>query len=86
MSEKLRIVFMGSPDFALPSLEKLYETYGVTAVFCQPDKASGRGNERYLAIVGEQCPRDCHAVSLSILKQYITKYICAKKVAVGDSI
>ena len=45
MSQKLRIVFMGTPDFALPSLEQLYKTYDIRAVFCQPDKVNGRGNK-----------------------------------------
>ena len=44
-NNKLKIVFMGTPDFALPSLERLYELYDITAVFCKPDKASGRGNK-----------------------------------------
>ncbi len=39
------IVFMGTPDFALPSLEAMNERHNVKAVFCQPDKASGRGNK-----------------------------------------
>ena len=39
----IRIVFMGSPDFALPSLKKLSSKYDVAGVFTQPDKPSGRG-------------------------------------------
>ncbi len=45
MQNKLNIVFMGTPDFALPSLELLDKTHNVTAVFCQPDKINGRGNK-----------------------------------------
>lgn len=48
----IRIVFMGSPDFALPSLRALVgrgesETrpYNVVGVVTQPDRASGRGRE-----------------------------------------
>lgn len=43
----LRIVFMGSPDFALPSLSALVSTpnYQVVGVITQPDRASGRGRE-----------------------------------------
>lgn len=39
----MRIVFMGTPDFAVPCLEKLIE-YGheVVGVFSQPDKPVGR--------------------------------------------
>ncbi len=38
-----RIVFMGSPDFALPSLRALASQYEVVGVVTQPDRASGRG-------------------------------------------
>jgi methionyl-tRNA formyltransferase len=40
-----RIVFMGSPDFALPSLRALAAQYPVVGVVTQPDRASGRGRE-----------------------------------------
>ena len=38
-----RLVFMGSPDFALPSLRALAAQYQVVGVVTQPDRASGRG-------------------------------------------
>lgn len=38
----MKILFMGTPDFALPSLEKLNEYHDVKAVFTQPDKKVGR--------------------------------------------
>jgi methionyl-tRNA formyltransferase len=43
----IRIVFMGSPDFALPSLSALAaaRNYQVVGVVTQPDRASGRGRE-----------------------------------------
>ncbi|MGZ9164735.1 MAG: methionyl-tRNA formyltransferase, partial [Anaerolineales bacterium] len=41
----VRIVFMGSPDFALPSLRALAGAYEVVGVVTQPDRASGRGRE-----------------------------------------
>jgi methionyl-tRNA formyltransferase len=40
-----RIVFMGSPDFALPSLQALYEKFQVVGVVTQPDRPAGRGRE-----------------------------------------
>ena len=40
-----KVVFMGSPDFALPSLRALAERYEVAGVVTQPDRASGRGRE-----------------------------------------
>ena len=43
MSRDLKIVFMGTPDFAQVSLQRLIqEKFQVQAVFCQPDKPVGR--------------------------------------------
>lgn len=40
----MRIVFMGTPDFAAASLEKLIEKrYEIVGVFTQPDRPKGRG-------------------------------------------
>ncbi len=39
----MRIVFMGSPDFAVPSLDTLVEQFDVVGVITQPDRPSGRG-------------------------------------------
>ncbi|MBI5288287.1 MAG: methionyl-tRNA formyltransferase [Chloroflexi bacterium] len=40
----MRIVFMGSPEFALPSLQRLAESeHEVVGVFTQPDRPTGRG-------------------------------------------
>ena len=42
----LRVVFMGTPDYGVPSLEALLNAgYDVVGVFCQPDKPSGRGKK-----------------------------------------
>ena len=42
----LHIVFMGTPDYGVPSLEALIHAgYDVVGVFCQPDKPSGRGKK-----------------------------------------
>lgn len=42
----MKIVFMGTPDFAAVSLEKLINSkHEVLAVTCQPDKKSGRGHK-----------------------------------------
>lgn len=38
----MRIVFMGTPDFALPALEALIASHDVCLVVTQPDKPSGR--------------------------------------------
>ena len=41
----INIVFMGSPDFALPALESLITNYSVVGVVTQPDRPSGRGRK-----------------------------------------
>lgn len=42
----MRIVFMGTPDFAVPSLKALLEAgHEVAAVYTQPDKPKGRGHK-----------------------------------------
>lgn len=48
----MRIVFMGSPDFAVPSLEALVEAgHRVVAVYSQPPRPAGRGKgERRTAV------------------------------------
>ena len=40
--DKKKIVFMGTPKFAVPVLEMLIEKYGVDLVITQPDKKVGR--------------------------------------------
>ena len=49
----MKIVFMGTPDFAVPSLEALIEKYGVEAVFTQPDRPKGRGKKMAFSPVKE---------------------------------
>ncbi len=40
----MRVVFMGSPLFALPTLQRLiHSPYEVVAVYTQPDRPAGRG-------------------------------------------
>ena len=46
MEKDLRIVFMGTPDFAVPSLAKLVDNgYNVVGVVTMPDKAIGRHHD-----------------------------------------
>src|SRR6478672_1975415 len=48
----MRIIFMGSPDFAVPSLDALVEAgHNVLAVYSQPPRPAGRGKgERKTAV------------------------------------
>ena len=42
----MNIVFMGTPEFSLPTLQKLYESdHNVQLVVTQPDRPKGRGRE-----------------------------------------
>lgn len=41
----MRIIFMGSPDFAVPSLEALAKRHEVVCVVSQPDKPKGRSKK-----------------------------------------
>lgn len=40
-----RIIFMGTPEFAVPSLQALHHAFGVQTVVTVPDKPRGRGLE-----------------------------------------
>jgi methionyl-tRNA formyltransferase len=41
----MRIVFLGTPEFAVPSLQALTAQHQVAAVYTQPDRPKGRGNQ-----------------------------------------
>lgn len=41
----MKVVFMGTPDFAVPVLEALIKNHQVVAVVSQPDKPKGRGKK-----------------------------------------
>lgn len=41
----MRILFAGTPQFALPSLRRLHEEFQVVGVVCQPDRPAGRGQK-----------------------------------------
>jgi methionyl-tRNA formyltransferase len=72
----LRLIFMGSPEFAVPSLERLILAgYDIVAVYTQPDRPAGRGRamvpppvkraslERGLAVVQPDSLKTDEAVS-----------------------
>ncbi|AGX42370.1 methionyl-tRNA formyltransferase [Clostridium saccharobutylicum] len=50
----MNIVFMGTPEFAVPSLKKLIEKYDVTAILTQPDKPKGRGKKMAYSAIKEE--------------------------------
>ena len=46
MSSKLRIIFMGTPDFAVPALVALVEAgHEIACVYSQPPRPAGRGKQ-----------------------------------------
>lgn len=49
----MKIVFMGTPEFAVPSLQAIIDNFEVEAVFTQPDKPKGRGKKISMSPVKE---------------------------------
>jgi methionyl-tRNA formyltransferase len=51
----MRIIFMGSPDFAVPSLVALVGAgHQIAAAYCQPPRPAGRGNAPRLTAVQQR--------------------------------
>src|SRR5574344_91016 len=50
---KLKIVFMGTPEFAVNILDGLIENYDVIGVVTQPDKEVGRKKEIKFSLIKE---------------------------------
>jgi methionyl-tRNA formyltransferase len=60
---KLRLAFMGTPDFAVPILAALIAAgHEIAAVYCQPPRPSGRGHRTQLSPVQEFAASRCLAV------------------------
>lgn len=49
----MKLVFMGTPDFAVAPLEEIINKYNVCAIFTQPDKPKGRGQKLQITPVKE---------------------------------
>ncbi len=50
----MRLVFMGTPDFAVPSLEALNKEHEIVGVITAPDKPAGRGKKLRASAVKEK--------------------------------
>ncbi len=50
-NKNIKIVYMGTPEFAVPALKKLNELYTVSAVVTVPDKEQGRGKKVLPSII-----------------------------------
>ncbi len=46
----MKIVFLGTPDFGIPALQRLVEKHTVLACVCQPDKVGKRGKTEFCAV------------------------------------
>lgn len=59
MKESLKIIFMGTPDFALSALQQIHEYSGhdVAAVYSQPPRPRGRGHKLQPTPVDEYASR-----------------------------
>ena len=56
--ERLKIVYMGTPDFAVPPFEKLIrEGYDVRLAVTQPDRPKGRGKKTRPTAVKQSAER-----------------------------
>jgi methionyl-tRNA formyltransferase len=76
----MRVVFLGTPEFAVPSLRSLAAHQQVVAVYTQPDRPKGRGNQisespvklaaKELGIKVVQPERIRHAENLAKLKAW----------------
>jgi methionyl-tRNA formyltransferase len=50
-ASSLKLGFAGTPDFAVPALERLAAGHRIAAVFTQPDRPSGRGRGLHMSPV-----------------------------------
>lgn len=53
----MNLIFMGTPDFAVPALESLAALHNVVGVVSQPDRVRGRGNKKTPSPVKESALR-----------------------------
>ncbi len=85
----MKIVFMGTPDFAVTALEKLYDCseHEILAVFTQPDKPKGRGYKLIptpVKILAQQ--HETPVYQPSSLKKDADEYVRALKALAPDCI
>lgn len=84
-----RLIFMGTPDFAVPALQKLYQhrsdcdpVYEIAAVVTQPDRKSGRGRKLAAPAV-KQCAQ---SLGLSVLQPFKMSEIRAALTALAPDL
>ncbi len=62
----MRIVFMGTPEFAIPSLKALIREHQVAGVFCQPDKPVGRHQNKLEPPIVKRCVLNYNTIGYDI--------------------
>ncbi|NBI09112.1 methionyl-tRNA formyltransferase [Colidextribacter sp. OB.20] len=62
----MRIVFMGTPEFAVPSLKALIANHQVVGVFCQPDKPVGRHQNKLEPPIVKRCTLNYNTIGYNI--------------------
>ena len=62
----MRIVFMGTPEFAIPSLKALIGGHEVVGVFCQPDKPVGRHQNKLEPPIVKRCTLNYNTIGYNI--------------------
>ena len=72
MKKDIRIIFMGTPDFAVPSLRVLLKAgYNVVGVITAPDRPAGRGRKiRYSAVKEFALENGLHVMQPTNLKSH----------------
>ncbi|MEK6530656.1 MAG: formyltransferase family protein, partial [candidate division NC10 bacterium] len=60
----MKVLFYGTPEFALPTLEGLLDHHQVVAVVTQPDRPAGRGQR----VMASPVKRHAEAAGLPILQ------------------
>jgi methionyl-tRNA formyltransferase len=51
----MRVLFMGTPEFAIPSLDAIHREHTLVAVITSPDKPAGRGHQLQVSAVKTYC-------------------------------
>lgn len=84
----MKVIFMGTPDFAVPSLLKLVEdkNFTVEAVFTQPDKPKGRGKKLSMSAVKEAALKNNLKIFQPKSLRKEEEYVCKIKEMAPDFI
>lgn len=76
----MRIVFAGSPDIAVPSLERVTSLFDVVAVLTNPDKVTGRGRKvKFNPVKTKALELDLNIIQANTLGSEVRAKIAALK-------